>query len=346
MKAPEFWSHASGREAAPLTRLALTPASWLYQLGAGARARFTRPARSDCAVICVGNITLGGTGKTPVAIEILRRLRAGGLDAHAVSRGYGGRATGPLRVDPEVHDAAQVGDEPMLLARTGPTWVSKSKPAGAQEATKAGAQAIVLDDGHQNPTLTKDFSLVLIDGEAGLGNGAVFPAGPLRERARAALSRADAVVVMGGDPAEAKRTAWAALLPDGLPILHAWLTPTAPPPPGDIFAFAGIGRPQKFFDGLNDAGARLKATATFPDHHRFSEGDLKELWANAQRRGAMLLTTEKDHVRLPRAFQRIVHAWPVRAAFDDEAALDGLLARALERAHGRPLTNDDQSDAA
>ncbi len=335
MRPPEFWNHRDGPEAKVLKRTLLEPVGWSYDLAGALRRAATTPHRSKATVICVGNLTLGGAGKTPVSIAILERLRARGVEAHALSRGYGGSKRGPLRVERERHTYRQVGDEPLLLARMGPTWVAKSKIAGAKAAVRQGAEALVMDDGFQNPTLAKDLSLVLIDAEAGLGNGRVFPAGPLRENARGALKRADAVVVVSAGPEPDMRAAWRNYLPQGTPVLIASLQPSAPPPPSPVFAFAGIARPQKFFDALMRAGADLKATTTFPDHHVYTKADLANLRDNARRRNALLLTTEKDLVRIPSDMARTIHAWPVRVVFQDEARLDSLIDRALDRASSR-----------
>lgn len=337
MRAPEFWNHRSGPGAAPLARLMLEPMSWLYQAGAGLKASTTTSFHPSAAVVCVGNITMGGTGKTPVAIALMERLRRSGVIAHALTRGYGGRKRGPLLVDPDKHEFRDVGDEALLLARAGPTWMSKSKIAGARAAVAGGAQVIVMDDGFQNRSLAKDLSLLVIDAEAGLGNGRVFPAGPLRESARAAMRRADAVILMGGSGGRAAERieAWRAHLPNQTPVLRARLAPKGAFPLGPVLAFAGIGRPQKFFDALTAAGAELKATATFADHHAYAKSDIDTLREAARRHNALLLTTEKDHVRLPRETRRIIHAWPVAARFEDEAPLDNLIERALDRAAAR-----------
>ncbi len=336
MRAPEFWNHASGPDAAPLRRTLLEPVSWLYQLGAGLKAGAARTFRPAAPVICVGNVTLGGTGKTPVTIALIERLGRSGIAAHALTRGYGGRKRGPVQVDRDRHDYRAVGDEALLLARAGPTWVAKNKVAGARKATLEGAEAIVMDDGFQNPTIAKDLCLVLIDAESGMGNGRVFPAGPLRESVQAAFRRADAVILMGGAKDGAPRVeSWRTHLPSDVPVIGASLVPRGPIPGGPIFAFAGIGRPQKFFDALAKSGAELKATATYPDHHAYTKADLDMLREAARRHNALLVTTEKDMVRLPKDMRRIIHAWPVAARFDDEKTLDGLVERALDRAAAR-----------
>lgn len=332
MREPEFWKHRRGKYAAPVTRAALEPLSWAYQVGALTRATTAKPFRPSAPVICVGNITMGGTGKTPVAIAIMQRLAAKGITAHALSRGYGGKLRGPVRVESENHAFRDVGDEALLLARAGPTWVSKSKSAGARAAAQGGAEVIIMDDGLQNPTVVKDASLVLIDGTAGLGNGRVFPAGPLREGVKSALRRADAVILVGGDENDPEHAGWMAHKPVGVPVLNAHLAPRGPIPQGPVFAFAGIGRPEKFFQALRDTGADLKATAPYPDHHAYTDAELKELRERARRHNALLITTEKDYVRIPKDMRRIIHSWPVAAELDTPEVLDGIIERALDRA--------------
>jgi tetraacyldisaccharide 4'-kinase len=334
-EAPEFWNHRNGPGSAPVRTALLTPVSWLYQSGAALRTATSRAYKASAPVICVGNVTLGGAGKTPVAIAILRHLRSKGVDAHGLSRGYGGRKAGPLLVNPETHDSDDVGDEPLLLSRAAPTWVSKSKAAGARAAVKAGAEFIVMDDGFQNPTVHKDLNLVLIDAASGLGNGRVFPAGPLRESTRSAMSRADAVILVSAGPDPDRRGAWRSFLPDEAPVLEVEIVPDGPGPAGPVLAFAGIARPEKFFDSLQRWGAEIKATMSFPDHHPYTAADINKLRDAARRHNALLLTTEKDHIRLPRDTRKLVHFWPVAARFKEPAALDALLERAVERASKR-----------
>lgn len=335
MRPPRFWNHVQGPDAAPLTRAALEPLSWAYQAGAAARASTAKPFRPSAPVVCVGNITLGGAGKTPISIALMERLAAKGVTAHALSRGYGGKQRGPVQVDLDAHTFRDVGDEALLLARAGTTWVAKNKAAGARAAAQGGADVVVMDDGLQNPTLVKDASLVLIDGMSALGNGKVFPAGPLRESVRSALRRADAVILIGGEEGDPQHAVWRAHKPVGVPILHATIVPRGPIPQGPVFAFAGIAHPQKFFNALREAGAELKATATYPDHHTFSDDDLRSLRETARRHNALMITTEKDYVRIPKDLRRIIHAWPVGVELHEPEQLDGLIDRAMDRALAR-----------
>lgn len=322
MKPPAFWFRPPGA-----TALALRPLGALYQWAGALRRLTASPLRLPVPVICVGNLSLGGTGKTPVALSLLTRLAAMGLRPQALSRGYGGAAKGPLRVDPARHSAFEVGDEPLLLARATPVWVARDRAAGGLAAVEAGAGCLVMDDGHQNPALVKDLSLIVADGGVGFGNGLTFPAGPLRESVAAGLARADAVVVAGDDVHGVARIA----AERGLPALTARLAPdpaaAAALKGRRVLAFAGIGRPQKFFDTAAAVGAHILGTVAFPDHHPFTAAELAALQERAAALGAELATTEKDRVRLPPALRDAVAVLPVNLLWDDESALDALLER-------------------
>ena len=277
---------------------------------------------------CIGNLVAGGAGKTPVALALGERLMARGRRVHYLSRGYGGTMAGPLRVDPTVHDALQVGDEPLLLAARAPSWVARHRPAGARAAVAAGAQVIVMDDGFQNPSLIKDLSLVVVDGEYGFGNGRTLPAGPLREPVASGLARAHGVVVMG------EGTAWRdSLAGYPKPILHGAIEPAA----GcaslagrTVLAFAGIADPEKFFSTLEAMGCKLVGGHGFPDHHPYSADEIMTLVEAANAKDAVAVTTEKDHVRLPVEAKPMVEALRVEVAWRDPAAVDRLLDRLLE----------------
>jgi tetraacyldisaccharide 4'-kinase len=332
LSTPRWW-YRRDRKAPLATRALLWPVSLAWAAATAARIARAEPAFPGAPVICVGNLTVGGTGKTPVARAILARLRALGLDAQALSRGYGGRLEGPLRVDAEAHDAADVGDEPLMLARDAPVWIARDRLAGAREAAAAGAQVLVMDDGHQNPSILKALSLVVVDGETRdeewpFGDGAVFPLGPMREPLRAGLARADAVVVLLPGDIAAPDPELLALIGE-LPVLTARLAPLAPPPAGPQLGFAGVGKPWKVERALTAAGCDLVDFAPLPDHAAFDEGRMRLLAAAAERQGAGLITTEKDWVRLPPDWRERVTPWPVEAIFADEPALDRLLAEAI-----------------
>jgi tetraacyldisaccharide 4'-kinase len=322
MRAPEFWRHPGG------LAMALSPLAALWSAGAALRARTAHSWRAPVPVLCIGNLVAGGAGKTPLAIAVARHLSLRGRRPHILSRGYGGRLTGPARVDPTRHDAAAVGDEPLLLAAAAPCWVAHDRAAGARAAIAAGAEMLVLDDGFQNAALAKDLSVLAIDGGYGFGNGRVMPAGPLREPIRAGLARADAVVIVGIDHAGI-----AAILPAGLAVYHARAVPR--PGAGDdiagraVFAFAGIGRPAKFYDTLAEMGCRIAGTCDFADHHRFTPEEIADIVERAAGSGAIPVTTEKDAVRLPIEARAMVRTLPIALEWDEPDALDRLLGPVL-----------------
>ena len=326
---PRWWYARRGAPM-PITRALLRPLSWIWAAETARRIASARPFDPGTPVICVGNLTMGGSGKTPVVRALARRLAAEGRGVHILTRGYGGRLKGPLRVDPATHAAADVGDEALLLAKDAPVWVARERAAGALTAARAGAELIVMDDGHQNPGLKKALSLVVVDGETRdgewpFGDGAVFPAGPLREPLAAGLARADAVVLLLPADLEAPDPALcAAFAPT--PVLIARLVPVAPPPATPQLAFAGIGKPWKMERALRAAGCDLADFAPLPDHAQYDERLLRFLAHRAEALGAGLITSEKDWMKLPASWRGRVAAWPVEVRFDDEAALDALLA--------------------
>ena len=318
-RAPGFWAAPPGLAAA-----ALSPLSGLYATATARRV--ARPgARVPVPVICVGNLAAGGTGKTPTVMALCERLAARGAAPHVVTRGHGGRARGPLTVGAD-HTAREVGDEPLLLARAAPVHVARDRAAGARHAVAAGAGAIVLDDGFQNPDPARDLSLVVVDAEAGFGNGRVIPAGPLREPVEVGLARADLVVAIG--PARA-RAALRASRRWPVPVVEARLEPLG----GEawrgrrVLAFAGIGRPERFFATLRELGADLAGTVPLADHRPVTPKLLARLETRAKALGATLACTEKDAMRLGPADRSRVSALPVRLAVEDWDPLDAALAR-------------------
>lgn len=332
LNTPRWW-YSRDRRHAPVTRMLLKPASWLWA-GVTARkiARAT-PVDPGAAVISIGNLTVGGSGKTPVARETLRLLRAQGVEAAALSRGYGGELEGPVRVDLSRHTAADVGDEPLMLAQGSPAWIARDRVAGARAAAADGASALVLDDGHQNPALKKTLSLIVVDGETRgdewpFGDGSVFPSGPMREPLKAGLARADGVVVMLPTDMDAADPELLEAFGD-LPVFIARLEPVAPPPPGPQVGFAGIAKPWKVERSLIAAGCDLKDFVPFPDHAALSDRDFAFLNDRAAVYDAGLVTTEKDWVRLTPDQRAAVAAWPVAARFEDEASFTAFLMRAL-----------------
>src|SRR5437762_10914265 len=323
MRAPEFWHEPPGLAAG-----LLAPAGAAWDLAARLRRAVARPYRAPVPVLCIGNLVAGGSGKTPVALSLARLFTDRGIAVHVVSRGYRGKTVGPVQVDSARHDADAVGDEALLLAAVAPCWVAKDRAPGIAAAVKAGAQAILLDDGFQNPSVAKDLSLVVVDAEYGLGNGRVMPAGPLREPVAAGLARADAIVLLGdaaapGELAEASR-----------PILRAALEPVN----GERFAnrrlvaFAGIGRPEKFFATVRRLGATLAAAQSFPDHHPYRADEIARLQETAAREHARLVTTAKDWVRLPPELRADIEVLEVEIRWHDAASLTRLLSDFVQRA--------------
>ena len=318
-RAPRFWAAGSS----PLWPTLMAPFSPL--VAAATARRVARGGwRAPVPVLCVGNVTVGGAGKTTVALDLAARLRAAGCAAHVLLRGYGGAARGVRRVAPD-DPAALVGDEAKLLAAVAPTWVGADRAATARAAVAAGAAALVMDDGLQNPTLAKDLSLLVIDGGFGFGNGRMLPAGPLREPVAAAALRCRAAVLIGADTHGAL-----AALPPGLPVLRARLVPD----PADaaalrgrrVLAFAGIARPEKFFASLEEAGATVAARESFADHHPFAPAALRRLFDRAARLDALPVTTAKDAVRLPPEARARVAVLGIALEWDDPTALAALLA--------------------
>ncbi|WP_142847894.1 tetraacyldisaccharide 4'-kinase [Telmatospirillum sp. J64-1] len=324
MRAPDFWA----RDGA-LPRL-LSPLGWLYGTAGALRQASATPLRLDVPVICVGNITAGGVGKTPVALSLARLLTDSGRRPHFLSRGYGGRLAGPVRVDPQIHGYRDVGDEPLLLARAAPCWISRDRAAGGRAAQENGAGVVIMDDGFQNPSLAKDLSLVVVDGATGFGNGRVIPAGPLREPVARGLSRASALVVVGPD-----RCGLAALARHaGLTLLRAGMVPgpeAAALAGKRAVAFAGIGRPAKFFDTLRGLDVTLLSCHAFADHHPFTRAEIETILEEARSQEAIVLTTAKDFVRLPQDLRPHVGVLGIELRWEDEAALHHVLRKAWER---------------
>ncbi|HEY8574141.1 tetraacyldisaccharide 4'-kinase [Phenylobacterium sp.] len=331
LQTPEWWY--SRERSQPVLRALLTPPSWIWSAVTARRIARATPADPGVPVVCVGNITMGGAGKTPIVRALAERLAQAGLSVHLLSRGYGGRLPGPVRVNPEVHTAADVGDEPLMLARDYPVWVARDRPAGAHAAAGAGAQVIVMDDGHQNPSVKKSVSLVVVDGETRneewpFGDGRVFPAGPMREPLAKGLARASAAVILLPADLPVAEPGLRRTL-SSVPVMTAHLRAAAPPPAGPQVGFAGVAKPWKVERALKAAGCELADFAPFPDHAPYDEAVLKRLADRAAQFEAGLVTTEKDWVRLPPDWRARVAAWPVKASFDDAAALDELLAGIL-----------------
>jgi tetraacyldisaccharide 4'-kinase len=314
MRAPDFWQKDG------LLGTLLSPLGALYGLSVALKARYARPFDPGLPVICVGNLTAGGSGKTPIAIAIAGMLRERGHKPWFLTRGYGGTTRGPA-VASRGHSAAVMGDEALLLARTAPTIVARERAAGARLAREKGASLLVMDDGHQNFALRKSLSLVVVDAETGFGNGRQIPAGPLREPVAQGLARADAVVLVGDGGPDLGHFRG--------PVLRAHLKAEGAALAGkNVFAFAGIGRPEKFVASLEDSGANITGTCFFDDHHPYAEEEILQLKMVAG--DSTLVTTDKDFVRLTTAQREGIRVLTVAAVFDDRAAMERLLDRNLE----------------
>jgi tetraacyldisaccharide 4'-kinase len=335
MQQPDFWHRPGG-----LVPALLWPFSLAYGAASYLRERTVSPWRAPVPVICVGNITVGGAGKTPTALALAKILQADGLSVAFQTRGYGGTLRGPLAVDPARHDARQVGDEPLLLAAQAPTWLARDRKDGARLAIADGADVVVMDDGLQNPTVEKSLCIVVIDGSYGFGNGRVLPAGPLREALARGLARADAFVLIGRD-----EHGLAAMLAPHAPVLAARLVPDAAARAlagRKVHAFAGIGRPSKFFATLKELDAICVGTQAFSDHHPYSGDDARRQVELARQAGAVAVTTAKDFVRLPAEARDQVIPVNVDLAFDDPVSVTAMLRNVLapagpgvgDRVHG------------
>lgn len=330
MHEPAFWHRPSS-----LTSRLLTPIAALY--GAITARRMQRPgADAGVPVICVGNYHVGGAGKTPTVLALTHLLRGIGEQPVVLSRGYGGRLRGPVRVDLNDHRAADVGDEPLMMAQHVAVVVARDRGAGAALARAAGASVIVMDDGLQNPALRKDLSLVVIDAHRGLGNAKVFPAGPLRAPLPPQLARTDALIVIGeGRAADDVAEVVAAR---GGKVLHAGIVPAdeavAALQGKRVLAFAGIGDPARFFRTLRASKIEVASEQVFADHHPFTAGEIAALVTRAKRDGLTLVTTEKDLARLHdgsilAAGAGDIVPFPVRLDFDDAPALRQLVSERL-----------------
>jgi tetraacyldisaccharide 4'-kinase len=311
MRTPRFWQQRS------FLSTAVKPLALLYRVGAWADRRFTTVRHATRPVISIGNVTAGGAGKTPTTMAVVAMLQTLGFTPHILTRGYKSHA--PMHAHRvSVSDPwQQVGDEAMLLAAAAPTWAGANRLASADAAVAEGANVLVCDDALQHHALHKDISLLVIDGPYGIGNGKRLPAGPLREGLASAMARCDAIVLIGDDAQ--RLTAGAPI-----PVFRAQLRPAA-----DVaflkgnrwLAFAGIGRPEKFYHSLRQLGAPVVSTHDFPDHHHYSTADLNALLGEATHHEARLITTAKDAVKLPREWLKNVHVLPIQLAFDDAPAL-------------------------
>jgi tetraacyldisaccharide 4'-kinase len=330
MREPGFW-HGP----ASLNSHLLKPLATLY--GAIAARRLRRKGlNAGIPVLCVGNYHVGGAGKTPTVLALAKLLRDLGETPVVLSRGYGGKLAGPVKVDPVRHAASDVGDEPLMLAGALPVVVSRKRADGVPLARAQGATVIVMDDGFQSPAVVKDASLIVIDSERGVGNGQVFPAGPLRAPLRPQLARTDALIIVGNGNAAGQVAAEIAA--QGKPVLSAHLKPdeaqVAQLRGKRVLAFAGIGDPTRFFNTLRASGIEVAGQRAFADHHPYSQAEIESLIGEAGRDGLTLVTTEKDLARLGDWSQQIV-PFPVTLEFDDPALLRKFVADRLFKARER-----------
>jgi tetraacyldisaccharide 4'-kinase len=332
MRDPAFWWREKSLSAA-----LLSPVAACY--GAAAARRMQRAGdRTGVPVVCVGNFTLGGAGKTPTVIALAKKLIAAGEKVFCLSRGYGGRIAGPKQVDAHSDTAADVGDEALLLAHAAPTIVSRDRVAGAHMARARGATVVLMDDGLQNGAIAKDFTIAVIDGKRGIGNGRVFPAGPLRAPIDTQLTRCDALLVVA--ESGGAHAVLAAAQARALPILHGRLVADSAAvtalKPRRVLAFAGIGDPEKFFATVAAAGIAIAVRRRFPDHYRYTAEDAAELVMQAEADALTLLTTEKDHVRMTgdpalAALCSRTHTLPVSMVIEEARELQQRLSAALKR---------------
>jgi tetraacyldisaccharide 4'-kinase len=333
MREPAFWHRPPS-----LRSLLLTPLGALYGLIAGMRMR-RNGLDAGIPVLCVGNYHVGGAGKTPAVLALAGLLRELGETPIVLSRGYGGRLHGPVKVDPARHAAADVGDEPRMMASSVPVVVARDRVAGVALAKSQGASVILMDDGFQNPAIAKDASLIVIDGDRGLGNACVFPAGPLRAPLPPQLERTDALIVVGDGTAAAPVAA--AIAAQDKPVLSAHLRAdgisVAALRGKRVLAFAGIGDPVRFFRTLRAFGTEVVAERAFPDHHPFSQGEIETLIAEAKRDALTLVTTEKDMARLRQAeglpgWTKDIVPFAVTLEFDSAAKLRRFVSERLFKA--------------
>jgi tetraacyldisaccharide 4'-kinase len=322
MRAPRFWK--DHRDKFSILSKILEPISWIWTIFTNLRINKVGQ-KVDVPIICVGNINLGGVGKTPTVIAIIEKLNAKGLKPHIISKGFGGKLNGPLLVT-EKYSSDEVGDEPLLLSAFAPTWVSRDRVAGSKAAIASGCDIIILDDGFQNGSLHKDISIIVVDAKVGFGNGKIFPAGPLRESFANAFNRANLMILIGKN--KDKENFYKLNETLDLPVCNAYVETIKMGinwQDTKVLAFAGIGYPDKFFDSLRELGAIVVKEVALTDHAKLTKKLMQRLTAEAQKQNAVLVTTEKDAVRLPNEYRKEVLTVPIRLIIDDWEIIENQL---------------------
>lgn len=316
MKTPKYWQSNS------LISKLLAPIGMIYGAATQLRLKLTKSPKAEVPVICVGNITAGGTGKTPVSLSIAKMLANDMFHPIFVTRGYGGRLQNVL-VNNKKHTAHDVGDEPLLLANQAPVVVNADRYEGAKLAVKEGADVVIMDDGFQNPSLHKDLSFLVFDGQYGIGNGKIIPAGPLRETLKNGVKRADALIILGKDKHNLAEKC-------NLPVFFGHTEPLPTAISGQkVLAFAGIGHPQKFYHTLVSQGFEVAETIDFPDHHFYSHEELEKIVQKAKQLNAEIYTTSKDFVKIPPSMHKYINVLEVAVVWDKPDELRAFVKSAI-----------------
>ncbi len=317
MKTPSFWKNDN------LISAVLSPIGMIYGAATALRFKLKKPYQAHVPVICIGNITAGGVGKTPVSMALAEMMQKQGKNPFFISRGYGGKLSGVL-VDTQKHTAYDVGDEPMMLARIAPTIVCHDRAKAAQIAVENGADILIMDDGFQNPSLKKDVSFLVFNEETGIGNGRIIPSGPLRESLKSGFKRADAIIFIGENIAKIlKKT--------DKPVFMVRIKEENPKHQGDVVAFAGIGYPLKFYHSLEKCGLKPLYTYDFGDHHFYEKDELKSILKKAHKKNLPVYTTSKDFVKIPADFQKRINVLHIKAIFEDASALMSFIQKHIKR---------------
>ena len=318
MKTPKYWQSNSF-----ISKL-LTPLGYIYGALTGLRIKLKKSKKAEIPVICIGNITAGGTGKTPVSISVAKLLSGEMFHPYFVSRGYGGKLQNVI-VNNKKHTAHDVGDEPLLLSAQAPVVVNADRYKAAQTATEQGADVVIMDDGFQNPGLHKDLSFLVFDGHYGIGNGKIIPAGPLRETLENGIKRADAVIILGKDKHNLAQRC-------GLPVFfgHTEAAQTTINNQ-DVIAFAGIGHPQKFYHTLKQQGFNVVKTIDFPDHHFYTREDLDAIVKEAQKLNAQIYTTGKDFVKIPPLYSQDINVLEIAVVWDKPEELLNFIKQKIQK---------------